>query len=56
MENESKDNQIIEHISELKEWNILEICDWKEGVKKIFAKKANELGIFFINDENLIAK
>lgn len=51
------EDQVIQHLSELKGWFIIEIQEWKSGVKKIFCKSSfgnHQLGIFFIKDENLI--
>jgi hypothetical protein len=50
------DDQVLKYISQLKGHDILEICEFKTGVKKIYAKLDNQLGIFFIKDEGLITK
>lgn len=51
-------DQIINHISDLKGWDILEFVPFKDGVKKVFAKRKigceQVLSVFFIKDENLI--
>lgn len=53
------EDQVIQHLSELNGWFIIEIQEWKSGVKKIFCKSSkfenHQLGIFFIKDENLIS-
>lgn len=54
------EDQVIQHISQLKDCTILEIVPFKQGVKKIYIKRILEgreaFGTYFCKDEGIIGK